>query len=98
MKVVYFLFVLCSPILTDSAFLLWAHYAERQNQTACWTGAIVPMSSTSESPWYVSPLQGTDWHSLYTYILDMMHNPNTCIYRDNSVTRKKKCFFLAHDQ
>lgn len=85
MKVVYFLFVLCSPIIADDSFLQWAqHYGELQNQTACRICEILPMSNTSQLPWWVSPLQGTDWHSLYTCISEIMYNPKDTMFFDGS--------------
>lgn len=73
MKAVYFLFVLCSPILTDNSFLQWAHYADLQNQTACLICRILPVSRTSGLPWWASPLQGTNC-TLYTYISEIIYN------------------------
>lgn len=46
-------------IYTDNSFLTWAqHYAELQNQTACWIHGILPVFGTSGLPWWVSPSWG----------------------------------------
>lgn len=82
MKVVYFLFVFYSSILARNSFPQWAqHYAKLQNRTTCGV-----LSSTSRLPWWVSPIQGTDWHSLYNYISEIIHND--ILFRDQSITNQ----------
>nr|AEX32765.1 envelope protein syncytin-Car1 [Halichoerus grypus] len=68
-------------------FLQWAqHYADSLQKSSCWICGLLPLSSTSGLPWWVSPLQGTDWHYLHQYVKDMVFQPNTSIYRDISIT------------
>jgi len=82
MKDVYFLFVFYSSILAHNSFLQWAqHYAKLQNQTACGV-----LSSTAGLSWWISPIQGTDWHSLYNYISEIIHND--IMFRDQSITNQ----------
>ena len=89
MMVLHLFFILFSPICTDNSFLQWAqHYAELQNQPSCWICGILPVSSTSGLPQWVSPFQGTDWHSLYNYVLDMIYDPNTVMFHDRSITKQ----------
>lgn len=44
------------------------------------------MSNISRLPWWVSPLQGTDWHSLYTYISEIIYNDT--LFYDKSITNQ----------
>nr|AEX32768.1 envelope protein syncytin-Car1 [Nandinia binotata] len=79
-------------------FLQWAqHYADNLQKSSCWICGLLPLSSTSGLPWWVSPLQGTDWHYLRQYIEDMVFHANTSIYRDNSITsRNVSCWPMVN--
>ena len=44
------------------------------------------MSSTSRFLWWVSPLQGTDWHSVYTYTSEIICNDT--LFCDKSITNQ----------
>lgn len=47
---------------------------------------LVPMSSTSGIPWWVSPLQGTDWRKLRDYISETVCGDS--MYQDKSITNQ----------
>ena len=53
----------------------------------CWICGLLPMSSTSGLPWRVSPLQGTDWHSLHAHISEIIYGDST--FWDKSITNQK---------
>nr|AEX32773.1 envelope protein syncytin-Car1 [Panthera leo krugeri] len=75
-------------------FLQWAqNYADNLQKSSCWICGLLPLSSTSGLPWWVSPLQGTDWHYLCQYIEDMVFSPNTSIYSDISITNRKVSYW-----
>nr|AEX32767.1 envelope protein syncytin-Car1 [Mephitis mephitis] len=79
-------------------FLRWAQqYADSLQQSSCWICGLLPLSSTSGLPWWVSPLQGTDWHYLHQYVRDMIFHPDSSIFRDISITnRNVSCWPLVN--
>ncbi|XP_048216721.1 endogenous retrovirus group PABLB member 1 Env polyprotein-like [Perognathus longimembris pacificus] len=65
----FLLLFLPSVHMTSNSFLDWAeNYAWQVNQSNCWICGLLPMSSTSGLPWWVSPIQGTDWARLQKFI------------------------------
>ncbi|XP_029803626.1 endogenous retrovirus group PABLB member 1 Env polyprotein [Suricata suricatta] len=75
-------------------FLQWAQdYADTLQKSSCWICGLLPLSSSSGLPWWVSPLQGTDWHYLCQYIDDMVFHPNMSIYRDISITKRNVSYW-----
>ncbi|XP_012884446.1 PREDICTED: endogenous retrovirus group PABLB member 1 Env polyprotein [Dipodomys ordii] len=69
---------------TSNSFLEWAqNYASQVNKSNCWICGMLPISSTSGLPWWVSPLQGSDWVRLQEFI-DQARVNNSFL---NGVTR-----------
>ena len=55
----------------SNVFLSWARsYVNFKNQSNCWVCGKLPMSNTSSLPWWVSPLQRSDWMALSKFILE----------------------------
>ena len=54
----------------SDVFLSWTRfYASFKNQSNCWVCGQLPVSSPSGLPWWISPLQGSNWMALRTFIL-----------------------------
>lgn len=71
--------------MTDNSFLKWAqYYAELHNQTTCWVCGLLPLSSISGLPWWVSPLQGTDWHAVLLFTTQYISSSS--LLQDSSIT------------
>ena len=49
---------------------VFLYYASLKNQSNCWVCGQLPVSSTSGLPWWIFPLQGSDWIALRKFILE----------------------------
>uniref|UniRef100_A0A8D2B812 Envelope protein syncytin-Car1 n=1 Tax=Sciurus vulgaris TaxID=55149 RepID=A0A8D2B812_SCIVU len=64
-------FIIISRSTETNSFLNWAQqYATKLQKDNCWICGLLPLSSTSGLPWWVSPLQGDDWTNLQSLILE----------------------------
>ena len=55
----------------SNAFLSWTRsYSSFKNPSSCWACGQLPVSNTSGLPWWISPLQGSNWMALRKFILE----------------------------
>jgi hypothetical protein len=74
--------------MTTNSFLDWAqHYAEEIDKSNCWVCGLLPISSTSGLPWWVSPLQGSDWTNLQDLIYQIRGSVEIGLEGENSTTK-----------
>lgn len=68
----YLLFSNAPFIINESnSFLNWAEdIAKINGSSSCWICGLLPVSSTSGIPWWMSPLQEQDWLQLQILIND----------------------------
>lgn len=61
----------CSHFCLWTKCISWApSFAVFKNQPSCWVCSQLPTSSTPRLPWWISPLQGSNWMALRDFALE----------------------------